>query len=154
MPTANTHIFSFLFTSLALYCVSLCSTWWAIMDLGYPVTFYNPIKQQNPLIISASTSNISLTYSVINIFHSESLSEPIRFVRRPESIGGRYLVSGVRPVNSNQPPNPLPVLINADNLSFKYPNQWSMARSTCRQLLPVTNWRKWFMSDWVRGGGC
>lgn len=62
-------------------------------------------------------------------------------------------MSGVRPVNSNQPPNPLPVLINADNLSFEYPNQWSMARSTRRQLLPVTNWRKWFMSDGVRGGG-
>lgn len=61
-------------------------------------------------------------------------------------------MSGVKPVNSNQPPNLLRILINADNLSFEYPNQWSMARSTGRQLLPVTNWRKWFMSEW--GGGC
>lgn len=63
-------------------------------------------------------------------------------------------MSGVKPVNStNPPPVPLPILINADNLSFEYPNQWSMARSMCRQLIPVTNWRKWFMSNWVRGGG-
>lgn len=70
-----------------------------------------------------------------------------------EHWGGGYLVSGVKPVNSNQPPNPLPILINGDNLCFEYPNQWSMARSTCRALLPVTNWRKWFMSNSVSGAG-
>lgn len=43
--------------------------------------------------ISYSTSNISLTCSVINIFHSESLSEPIRLVS--EDLRARGKVPGV-----------------------------------------------------------
>lgn len=139
VSTANTLYVQF------LLCFDLyISIAWAIMNLGYLVTFSTPALPPKAFDdISGSDGNISLTWSVINISHSASLSEPIRLVSEDlRALGGRYLVSGVKPVNSNQPPNPLPILINADNLSFEYPNQWSMARSTCRQLLPVTNWKE------------
>lgn len=139
------HILCFLFSAPFF-------TSWAIMDLDYPVTFSILTHPPHPLMLSASPSNISLTYSIINIFHSDSLSQPIRPLSedlKAQREGTWCHVSD--PSTLTNPPNPLPVLINADNLSFEYPNQWSMARSTCRQLIPVTNWRKWFMSDW-RGG--
>lgn len=76
IPDTDTHTdvnFLLSLSSSTSYCVFLG-------HLGYSVTFYHPTQPPDPLIISARASNISLTYSVINIFHSESLSEPIRLV--------------------------------------------------------------------------
>lgn len=105
----------------------------------------------NPLIISDSATNILLTYQLINIFHSKSLSEPISLMSQDLKASEECTWCLVSDPSAQTNHRPLPILINADSQSFKYPNQWSMTWLPCRQLLPVTNWRKWFMSDQVKG---
>lgn len=63
-------------------------------------------------------------------------------------------MSGVRPVNWYQPPSLLLVIMNADNLSVKFPNQWTAARSTCSRATAglkvkevVYGWMRWRVVD-------
>lgn len=83
MSAANTHFFLFLFFShILLYFPLFSSMSYILSDHGpwISITFQTPTQPPYPLIISARASNISLTYSFINISHSESLSEPIRLM--------------------------------------------------------------------------
>lgn len=55
--------------------------------------------------IRCTAGNILLTWSSISISHWGSMSEPIRVLLEASEHRGGYLVSGVKPVNSNQAPS-------------------------------------------------
>lgn len=98
----------------------------SITNAGYSITFHTPTLLPNPMIISVYTRNILLTCSFINIFLSETLSEPISLVSVDLNTRGKVPGVWCQTRQVKAAPNPLPILINADNLSFKYLNQWSM----------------------------
>lgn len=67
-----------------------------------------------------------LTYSFINIFLSETQSEPISIMPVDLSTWGKVPGVWCQTCQVKAAPNTLPMLIDADNLSFKCLNRWSM----------------------------